>query len=56
MSAKESDMMMIASQSGISVCRVTKPSRNPATMKKGTVLITIFNPALTPCTKEVSLV
>lgn len=48
--------MHIANQSGISVCRVTKPSKKPAIIKKGIVLITIFKPALIPFTKDVSLV
>jgi len=37
--------MVIASQSGISVCRVTKPSKKPAIIKNGMVLIIIFNPS-----------
>ena len=40
--------MSIASQSGISVCLVTKPSSKPATIKKGIVLIKILSPLMTP--------
>lgn len=43
------------SQTGISVKRVTKPSRKPAITKKGNVLIIIFNPFFTPMVKERSL-
>ena len=42
----------MASQSGISVCRVTKPSKKPAIIKNGMVLINIFNPLMTPRLKD----
>ena len=34
----------MANQSGISVCLVTNPSKKPAIIKNGMVLIKIFNP------------
>ncbi len=33
---------------GMSVCRVTKPSKNPAMMKTGTKPMTIFTPRIAP--------
>lgn len=56
MSASELPIIKIANQSGISVRRVTYPSKNPATIKNGMVLIKIFKPSLAPftndCTRE----
>jgi len=42
MIAKDKLIIKIANQSGISVWRVTKPSKNPATIKNGTVLKITF--------------
>ncbi len=52
MSANDVVIMNMASQSGISVCLVTKPSKNPAIIKKGTVLSIILRPFLTPRLKD----
>jgi hypothetical protein len=51
-SVSELPIISIAIQSGISVCLVTKPSRKPARIKKGMVLIKIFTPPLAPLTKD----
>ena len=56
MRAKDDTIIKMASQSGMPVKRVTKPSKNPAMMKKGIVLITILSPAFTPFIKDCSLV
>lgn len=55
MSNNEVEMINMAAKSGIEVSLVTKPSRNPAMMKKGMVLTTIFNPLFTPMVKDFSL-
>ena len=44
--------MVIASQTGILLYRVIKPSIKPAMIKKGIVLTTIFNPSLAPFKNE----
>jgi len=49
-------IIRMASQSGIYVILVTKPSRKPAMIKNGTVLITIFKPSLIPMVKDFNLV
>ena len=50
--AKEDKIIAMANQSGIPVKRVTKPSRNPAIIKNGILLMTIFSPDFTPCVKD----
>ena len=52
MSAKDRRMIVSANQSGISVWRVTKPSKNPAIIKNGTVLMTILSPAFMARTND----
>jgi len=48
-------MIKMANQSGIVVILVTKPSRNPARIKNGIVLITIFKPSFIPKVNDFSL-
>ena len=45
----------MAKASGISVCLVTNPSKNPAKIKKGMVLKSILSPFFTPLLNDSSL-
>jgi hypothetical protein len=49
--ANEMIIMELLTQTGINVCRVTNPSRNPAKIKKGTSEITILIPSAAPFRK-----
>lgn len=54
--AAEDNKMDTLNHKGISVCRVTKLSKNAATIKIGIRPITIFNPSLAPFKTEAILV
>lgn len=53
MSANELNIIVNANQVGILLYRVINPSINPARIKNGMVLTTIFKPSFAPFKKEV---